>query len=235
MGFVHPKGHGRRIQQMMEPVSIACSCPSAGRSPYAELDDQQLAQQLRAVHGGLLLRGRLETLLMRRLIGALLHEFARRHPRDRGLFEAFARTHSDLGYDEGRRHIQLFVHWDRCLTTLERLDDEAKKEGRRLTVPGLRKLLVMSGVVGRRPAISPPEDADPPEELAALPSAELPNDVAELKRIIRKYEAWNRELRGHLVISKNEAQFVNEEILRLRTARKRLLPLSHWPAPTPSG
>ena len=57
---------------------------------YDGLADRAIAVELGRFVGVLLLRGRLQTLLARREIGGLLCEFAKHHPQDRALFEAFA-------------------------------------------------------------------------------------------------------------------------------------------------
>ena len=74
---------------------------------YQSLTDAEIAQQLRAIHNGLLMRGRLETLITRRQIGELLHECARRYPRDRRRFEVFALRTVGLEYSDARRHSSL--------------------------------------------------------------------------------------------------------------------------------
>ena len=88
---------------------------------YDGLADRAIAAELSRFVGVLLLRGRLQTLLARREIGGLFTEFARHHPKDRSLFEAFALNTVGLSSDEGRRHMQLWVYWPRCEGTLERV------------------------------------------------------------------------------------------------------------------
>ena len=112
---------------------------------YDGLADRAIAAELSRFVGVLLLRGRLQTLLARREIGGLLTEFARHHPKDRSLFEAFALNTVGLAYDEGRRLMQLWVYWPRCESTLERLQDEANRTRKPFVVPGLRKLLALAG------------------------------------------------------------------------------------------
>src|SRR3954447_24434976 len=89
---------------------------------YRGLTVAQLSRQLRDIQARLLLRGRIETILARREIGGLLAEYARRYPRERAAFTQFSKRTVGLDYDEARRHIQLWVHWPRCLSTLERLE-----------------------------------------------------------------------------------------------------------------
>ena len=144
---------------------------------YDGLADRAIAVELGRFVGVLLLRGRLQTLLARREIGGLLCEFAKHHPQDRALFEAFALNTVGLSYDEGRRHMQLWVHWSRCETTLQQLQDVARRHRKPFVVPGLRKLLELAGVVRQRGGViglnvSP----------GFLPSPTgLPDDVAMLK------------------------------------------------------
>ena len=90
---------------------------------------------------GLLMRGKLETLLARREIGLLFIAFAMHHPRDRARFEAFAQRPVDMEYSEARRHMQLAANWERCVATLERLQNEAVRSQRPFVVPGLRRLI----------------------------------------------------------------------------------------------
>ena len=73
------------------------------------------------------------------------------------MFEDFSLRHVGLGYDDGRRHMKLWVFWDHCLAALERLEQQAERNGVALAIPGLRKLLALAGVVGKRPALQPPE------------------------------------------------------------------------------
>ena len=68
---------------------------------YAGMDDHAIAAQLHRFVGVPLLRGRLETPLARREIGGLLCEFAKHHPKDRPLFEAFALNTVGLSLDGG--------------------------------------------------------------------------------------------------------------------------------------
>ena len=189
---------------------------------YLGLSDQQIAAQLHDIHGRVLLRGRLETLLARREIGGLLVAYATHHPRDRNRFEAFAKQTVDLSYDEGRRHMQLWVYWPRCVEVLQRLDDEAMKTGKRLSVPGLRRLLALAGVIGRRP-LTIAHDTEDTIELIYLPLADLPDDIAALKAIIQRYQQVNRVLRAEAVIGRNDLRRANEIIQTLR-ARIRQMP-----------
>jgi hypothetical protein len=143
---------------MQNRLSAAVGAPTRGYHydphRYDGLADRAIAAALFRFVGVLLLRGRLQTLLARREIGGLLCEFAKHHPKDRPLFEAFALNTVGLSYDEGRRHIQLWVHWPLCEATLQRLQDEARHTRKPFVVPGLRKLLALTGVVGRRAAIA---------------------------------------------------------------------------------
>jgi hypothetical protein len=168
---------------------------------YDGLQDRAIAAELSGFVGALLLRGRLETLLGRREIGGLLTEFARHHPRDRVLFEAFAKRTVDLSYDEGRRYMQLWVYWPQCEATLERLQNEARRRRKPFVVPGLRKLLALAGVVGRCAAIT--LDVVPPK----LPApAALPDDVAKLKAIVRRLLATQRVHRARIVLLEGEVR-----------------------------
>ncbi|HET7879632.1 MAG TPA: hypothetical protein VFL55_02030 [Acetobacteraceae bacterium] len=150
-----------------------------------------------------MLRGRLTTLLARREIGGLLQEYARHYPRDRQRFEAFAKQTCDLGYSDARRHIQLWVHWPRCRATLERLEADAIRRDEPFSLPGLRRLLAMAGVIGKRPLPLPPDEVDEPEELEWI-DAELPDDPAALRRIIERLRKDNRVLREEVVLLRNE-------------------------------
>jgi hypothetical protein len=172
------------------------------------LTDAELARQLRDIHSRLLLRGRLETLLARREIGGLLTEYARRYPRERAALTQFAVRTVGLSYDEARRHMQLWVHWPRCLATLERLETEAKKAGMPLVIPGLRRLLALAGVVGKRGAAGiVPFDSkwDPVPE-------PLPNDVTELRRLVRRLQSVERDLRGRIASLYEERKYDRQRI-----------------------
>ncbi|MGC1413056.1 MAG: hypothetical protein WA864_29425 [Acetobacteraceae bacterium] len=177
---------------------------------YDGLDDRVIASELRGFVGSLLLRGLLQTILARREIGGLLTEYARHHPRDRRLFEAFAARTVGLSYDEGRRHMQLWVFWPRCETTLERLQDEARSHQRPFLVPGLRKLLALAGVVGQRRGIA--LDIAPPLPLPAR----LPNDVAMLRAIIRRLLSTQRVLRARIVVVEGEVRYAADRVSHYR-------------------
>ena len=167
---------------------------------YQSLTDAEIAEQLRAIHNGLLMRGRLETLIARRQIGELLYECARRYPRDRRRFEVFALRTVGLEYSDARRHIQLAVYWPRCLAALERLEAEARQNGSPMLVPGLRRLLTMAGVVGARPRAVPPDEIDDDIAEWLRPDGVLPTDIEGLHKLIRRLFAVERTLRGRIVI-----------------------------------
>ena len=186
-------------RQISEPLPAQTSQYNPDR--YRGLSDAEIARQLHNVRGRLLLRGRLVTLLARREIGGLLQKFARHHPRQREEFEVFAKETVDLDYTQARRLMQLWVYWPRCLATLERL--EARQRGVPYKVPGLRKLLAMAGVIGKRPVPLPPEDV-PSDESEQWISAALPDDVATLRRIIEGLRRDNRVLREQVVLLRNE-------------------------------
>jgi hypothetical protein len=207
------------------PATTQSECkgisPHAGSPPprqnaadpmrYRGLHDGEIEYRLRCIHGRLLLRGRLESLLARREIGGLLFEFARRHPRSRKAFESCCQRTVGLSYDEGRRHIKLWVHWDRCLGALERLERQASQNRVALTIPGLRKLLAVAGVVGRRPVLQPPEPRNP-EDIDWIESDPLPDDSEALRRMIQRLQRVNRELRERVVILTNDLSIARAKI-----------------------
>jgi len=171
---------------------------------YVGLPDREIASELRRFVGTLLLRGRLETILARREIGGLLYAYAKRHPRDRKLFEAFALRTVGLKYDEARRHMQLWASWPLCESTLQRMQDESRKRGLPFVVPGLRRLLALAGVVGRRAALA--LTVTPP-----LPvRARLPSDAEALRAMVRRLLSEQRGLRARIVVLEGEAQYANE-------------------------
>jgi hypothetical protein len=183
---------------------------------YAGLADRAIASELRRFLATLLLRGRLETLLARREIGGLLAEFARHHPKDRRLFEAFAERTTGLSYDEARRHMQLWTYWPRCESALQHLQDEARRNRQAFVVPGLRKLLLLAGVVGRRAAIA--LAVAPPWPLPAA----LPNEVAMLKAIIRRLLSQERVLRARIVVLEGEVRYAADRVSHHRREAAKL-------------
>jgi hypothetical protein len=200
---------------MQNRLSAAVGAPTRGYHydphRYDGLADRAIAAALFRFVGVLLLRGRLQTLLARREIGGLLCEFAKHHPKDRPLFEAFALNTVGLSYDEGRRHIQLWVHWPLCEATLQRLQDEARHTRKPFVVPGLRKLLALTGVVGRRAAIA--LTVVPPE--MPLPAG-LPDDVATLRAVVRRLLSTQRVLRAKIVVLRGEVQYTRERARHFR-------------------
>ena len=179
---------------------------------YDGLADRAIAVELSRFVGVLLLRGRLQTLLARREIGGLLCEFAKHHPQDRALFEAFALNTVGLSSDEGRRHMQLWVHWSRCETTLQQLQDVARRHRKPFRGSRLRKLLELAGVVRQRGGVlglnvSP----------GFLPSPTgLPDDVAMLKAIVRRLLAAQRVLRSKVVVLQGEVKYATERARHYR-------------------
>ena len=200
---------------MQNRLSAAVGAPTCGYHyephRYVDMDDHSVAAELARFSGTLLMRGRLQTLLVRREIGGLLFEFARRNPRSRIMFERCAATTVGLSYDEARRHIQLWVAWPRCELTIERLQEEARRLGKPFVVPGLRRLLVLAGVVGRRGGLTfemPP----PPSHLVYR----LPNTVAELRAIVRSLLSKQRVLRARIVVLEGQAAYANDKVRHLR-------------------
>ena len=172
---------------------------------YVGLSDREIASELRRFVGTLLLRGRLETILgLGEKSAGCCTRFARRYPRDRPLFEAFALRTVGLKYDEARRHMQLWSSWPLCESTLQRMEDESRKRGLPFVVPGLRRLLALAGVVGRRAALA--LTVTPP-----LPvRARLPSDAEALRAMVRRLLSEQRGLRARIVVLEGEAQYANE-------------------------
>jgi hypothetical protein len=171
-------------------------------APYLDLTDAQIGAELRCVAGRLLLRGRIATLLARREIGLLFIAFARHHPRDRSMFEAFALHTVDMDYAYARRHMQLAANWDRVIAALERLQDQATAAGRAFVIPGLRKILALAGVSGKR-GDGGTRPIEEPLPIAAPP----PSDVETLRRMVHELRAENRELRGRVTALTAEASY----------------------------
>jgi hypothetical protein len=168
---------------------------------YAALPDREIAAELAKLHDGLLLRGSLQALLARREIGGVLIEVARRNPGDRDRFEWLVLKYLDVNYSTGRLHVQLWVHWPFVLVTLERLQFEAQRRHVPFKVPGLRRLLREAGVIEQRQRLA--LDLKPERVLPA----HLPDDVAQLKAIIRAQMADNRELRGVIAKLRGDLQY----------------------------
>jgi hypothetical protein len=137
------------------------------------------------------------------------------------MFEGFCHRHVGLSYDEGRRHIQLWLHWYRCLATLERLEQRAIDDHVAFSIPGLRRPLALAGVVGKRPLPPPPEKVEEPD-LIELSSSELPEDLGALKVLIRHYQQRNRVLREQNVLLRNEVVLLTARIRQMpKHARTR--------------
>jgi hypothetical protein len=208
----------------LDPVVVWSSEPNIGTGQLGEydaaryhgMDDAAIGRRLSQFSGILLRRNELASLLVRREIGGLLYEFARQHPRQRSLFEALARTTTGLDYTDARRHIARWVYWHRCVDALQRLERKAKRLRQQFVVPGLRRLLILAGVVERRdssPTIDPPGPLLPPM---------LPDDLAKLKRITLALLAENRELRARLVVLCNDFGIAMEQNERLHAEIRRL-------------
>ncbi len=213
-----PAPESRLVRRAPQPPVLIGSYDDPNR--YQGLTDGVIASALRHVATRLLMRGKLETLLARREIGGLLTEFARHHPRDRTRFEVFARRTVDMAYDEARRHMQLWMNWQRCLDTLDRLHSEAARANAPFIVPGLRKLLTLAGVVGVRRRLEG-GSAIPPLELPR-PSP-LPDDIGELRRMVRRLQGVERDLRGRIVVlsgdlthSRSLVRLARQEVADLR-------------------
>lgn len=113
--------------------------------------------------------------------------------------------------------MQLWVYWPRCESTLERLQDEAHRTRKPFVVPGLRKLLALAGVVGRREAIA--LDVVPPE--TPLP-AQLPDDVATLRAIVRRLLSTQRTLRARIVVLEGEVRYAADRASHYRREAAKL-------------
>ena len=107
--------------------------------------------------------------------------------------------------------MQLWVHWTRCEATLQQLQDEARSHGRPFVVHGLRKLLTLAGVVGRRATIAlgvaPPEMPMP---------AGLPSDTAMLRSIVRRLLSQQRVLRARIVVLEGEVRYAADRVTHYR-------------------
>ena len=77
-------------------------------------------------------------------------------------------------------------------------------------VPGLRKLLLLAGVVGRRAAIA--LAVAPPWPLPAA----LPNEVAMLKAVIRRLLSQERVLRARIVVLEGKLLYATERARHYR-------------------
>jgi hypothetical protein len=209
----------------LDPVVVSSGGPNIETGQLGEydatryhgMDDAAIGRRLNQFSAILLRRNELASLLVRREIGGLLHEFARQHPRQRTLFEALARTTTGLDYTDARRHIALWVHWHRCVDGLQRLERDAKRLKQQFVVPGLRRLLILAGVVERRGGST---TIDPPAPVVIPPV--LPDDLAKLKRIALALMAENRELRGRAVILRNDLAFAMEQNERLHAEIRHL-------------
>jgi hypothetical protein len=197
---------------------------------YTALPDRAIDAELARHVGGLLLRGSLAALLARREIGGLMYAIAKRYPHQRAPFEAMAQRNLNLSYTEARRYLQLWVNWPRCLTTLERLEADAKRLRRPFIVPGLRRLLVMSGVVEKR-------GGDTVIELQPLawPIGDpLPDDIAALNAIIRKLLARDRMWRAETAILRGGLRdAIDRQRLQRREIASLRLQIRHLPNRAP--
>jgi hypothetical protein len=123
-------------------------------------------------------------------------------------------------YDDGRRHTKLWLFWDNCLAALERLEQQAKRNGVALAIPGLRKLLALAGVVGKRPAPQPPESSiEEDEDIDWIVPALLPDDLDGLREVIRRLERMNRILREKVVILSNDLRLARLQIGQMPNRR----------------
>ena len=91
----------------------------------------------------------------------------------------------NLDYADARRHMKVWVYWERIARMLYDREESCRKRGVPFVVPGYRRCLELIGI-GIRPD-SPYEPPPPPPQ-----PPPLPDDVAALTAIIKDLEQKNR-------------------------------------------
>ena len=115
--------------------------------------------------------------------------------------------------------MKLWAFWDHCLAALERLEEQAERNGVALAIPGLRKLLALAGVVGKRPALLQPPEPSVQEDINWIAPAPLPDDVDGLREVIRRLERINRVLREKMVVLTNDLLLTRQQIGQMPNRR----------------
>jgi hypothetical protein len=150
------------------------------------------------------LRGQNLTLLKRGTIGALI---ARRERG--GLFVAAAELVSsrqeqvrlfrrivDLDYSEARKHMRVWLFWERIAKMLSDREESCRKRGVPFVVPGYRRCLEIIGIERKPDPLyePPPAPPEPPP---------LPNDVVALTEMVKQLEMkirLQRADKAHLLV-----------------------------------
>jgi site-specific DNA-methyltransferase (adenine-specific) len=169
-----------------------------------------------ALRGGtlnLLKRGTLSALIARREWGGLLIEASRllSTKEQIGLFRRVV----NLDYAEARRHMKLWVFWDRIVKMLSDHEASCQRRGLPFVVPGYRRCLAMAGITGK--SRTGPYQPPPP-----LPERDpLPEEVQALMQMVEELEQKNRlerEANARLTV---ELDLAHDEIRELTFDRRR--------------
>jgi hypothetical protein len=146
-----------------------------------------LAQIIGAVRGNgieLLKRGSMAALIARREIGGMLVAASKLMTSTIEQTILFRRL--AMGYSVGRRHMKLWVFWERIETMLRDREVSYRRRGLPFVVPGYRRCLELAGLLRNS---SPPPYEPPPPPLERGP---LPDDMAVLREMVEDLEQKNR-------------------------------------------
>lgn len=192
------------------------SFPEDRSSEYLGWSEAQIAAELRATAGRLLVRGKATTLVARKHAGELLWVAAKQHRRQRAAFERFSLATVGLGYAEARKHIQLWVYWDRVEAVIDRIRRQAEREGKPAVILGYYKLLRLAGVIEdrRRPKQTPDDTGEEIELLDVEP--DKIDDLAAAREIIFKLQGELRISRAQVAKLRVDLSITNQTVHALR-------------------
>ena len=176
------------IGHLPNPVSVSPIGRTASshtlRNRYADLSLEQIVSALRGTTLGLLKRGSIALLIARRELGGLFVALSKKitsHTAQVGLFRSIA----DFDYSEARRHMKLWVNWERIEKMLRDREEACLRHGIPFVTPGLRRCLKLAGITR---TAEPPHNA-PPAPLGPEP---LPEDAALLSAMVQDLQQKNR-------------------------------------------
>lgn len=181
---------------------------------YESLSLGQLLDAMRGTTLTQLKRGTTAVLIARREWGGMLVAISKLVTSHFEQIELFRHV-VDLDYADARRHMKLWIHWDRIAKMLSEREESYRKRGIPFIIPGYRRCLMLAGLVTKRDA---PEYEKPP----ALPERpELPQAAEELVKVVTDLEQQNRLERAENARLRVELDLAHDEIRDLAFNARR--------------
>ena len=174
-------------------------------------DGWTLDRIIRAMQGAALnqlKRGSISSLIARREWGGLLVAACKLVTSTTEQVSLFRRI-LDIDYADARRHMKVWVYWERIAKMLNDREASARKRDVPFVVPGYRQCLALAGIVSKRES---PEYETPP---SPLERPNLPPNVELLQQMVEDLEQQNRMERESNARLKVELDLAHDEIREL--------------------